>query len=159
MLIVNSFSSSVFSTNKNIIYTNFLSNLNFKSLLVNSLSAKWLVDGFFARFFVWPLFNLGLFSSKIVDRGLFELFGAYGIAYKIDALRYLNSNTLEKEVKDLALIKDTSKKKSLLLFSNNVPDYALYIGLIALASTLGTLIHFFNFYFIIVLVFSLFAVV
>lgn len=133
-LVVSSFSNRSSTTN---------SFLNLKSLLVNSLSSKWLVDGFFARSFVWPLYNLGLFSSKIVDRGLFELFGAYGIASRIS------------DLKDLTLINTSKGNKP--LFSNNVPDYALYIGLIALASTLGILIHLFNFYFILVLVFSLFA--
>lgn len=144
----------IYSLNFSLIVSSFNSK-NINEYVVNSLSSKWLVDGFFARSLVWPLYNLGLFSSKIVDRGLFELFGAYGIAYKIRDLKYLNN--LDREIKDLTLINTTNKTGNKIIFSNNVPDYALYIGLIALATTLGTLIHFFDFYFILVLVFSAFA--
>ena len=144
----------IYSLNFSLIVSSFNSK-NINEYVVNSLSSKWLVDGFFARSLVWPLYNLGLFSSKIVDRGLFELFGAYGIAYKIRDLKYLNN--LDREIKDLTLINTTNKTGNKIIFSNNVPDYALYIGLIALATTLGTLIHFFDFYFILVLVFSVFA--
>lgn len=133
----------IYSLNFSLIVNSFNSK-SISNYIVNPLSNKWLVDGFFARAFVWPLYNLGLFSSKIVDRGLFELFGAYGISYNVSNIKDL---TLTGSV-------DNNAKQ---IFGNNVPSYALYIGLIALASTLGTLIYFFDFYLIFVLIFSILA--
>jgi NADH-ubiquinone oxidoreductase chain 5 len=80
-------------------------------LIHKSLSNKWWIDAIYARAIVWPTFGLGLFGSKLVDRGIIELIGPGGI-----------TNIFSQ---------DYSPFKA---STNNIPLYALYTALFALLS-------------------------
>ena len=53
------------------------------NILGYSLSNKWWADMIIARQIVWPIFNLGLFSSKVVDKGLLEIIGPWGFTLSL----------------------------------------------------------------------------
>lgn len=107
-------------------------------------SNKWLLDRLFSRVLSWPFLNLGLFVSKMLDRGTFELLGPLGLTKT--AMGYfwispkensptmrLSPNTWENQQ---PLIKEIKGEEWL----SNVPEYSLYIGLLAVTSMLLTLI-------------------
>lgn len=132
--------------------------------MYNALSYKWFVDSFYARTVSWPIYRLGLFCSKTVDRGILELIGAQGQSVLASKLNYTlsgpsssihstdtlngvellplnlegtaNSNgTLDKYTPGYSsyLLKGSIVDKG---FTNNVPEYALYIGSVAILLTL-----------------------
>lgn len=106
------------------------------------LSNKWLIDPFLARFFSWSYLNFGLFCSKLVDRGILELIGTWGLTYRASVLHFL----LVKENKELIISGPTDQleeRKSALIYSN-IPENALYIGILVLFSIVLLLV--FNFY-------------
>jgi hypothetical protein len=84
-----------------------------------------------------------LFGSKVVDRGLLELFGAYGINQQLNtypALYNYSSSVLPALPSQLETVDDERSPEhvslggitSRYLFGPNMPDYALYTGLFAI---------------------------
>ena len=132
--------------------------LNFREFGYNALSYKWFVDSFYARVVSWPVYQLGLFCSKTVDRGILELIGAQGQSVLANKLNYTltgpenlisynellslpstSNGTLNKSISSDFLSSPSFESKGPMSnkgFTNNVPEYALYIGSIAIVLTL-----------------------
>jgi NADH-ubiquinone oxidoreductase chain 5 len=98
------------------------------SQLYSSFSNKWWIDAFFARAVTWPILNLALFGGKTVDRGFFELFGSYGLALYIQTGSNVRESTIYRGPRSLMLEAPRIKNG----FIPNIPEYALYVGIIAL---------------------------
>lgn len=81
-----------------------------------SLANKWWMDAFIARFLVWPTFNLGLFGSKLVDRGIIEYIGPQGL------------NIISNVPFGINIV-----GKYATYVGGNLPYYAIYTALVALA--------------------------
>lgn len=123
------------------------------SFIYKASSNKWWIDGLFARSISWPLLDVALFGSKTVDRGLFELFGAWGIAYRASTPTYTTKESLLiPETRQLSSINRsmlasqyTSNNVRNLseqnIFSNNVGEYALYVGGIAILVTFASIFN------------------
>lgn len=75
------------------------------------------MDAFLARLVVWPTFNIGLFGSKLVDRGIIEFIGPYGLSV------FFNT--------PFGLANSSNKTEYI---GGNLPYYAIYTALVALAA-------------------------
>lgn len=107
-------------------------NINIFSFLSN----KWWVDGLLSRIISWPYLKLGLFTSNSLDRGLFELFGVWGLTLRSNHLfNHIILNNYVKNIENpakLLINQHKQIKNYAVYFTNNVPEYALYIGIFAL---------------------------
>jgi len=114
--------------------------LSYKDFGYNALSYKWFVDSFYARAVSWPIYRLGLFCSKTVDRGILELIGAQGQSILVNKL----NNTLTGPSSESVLLLPVDSINIDKGFTNNVPEYALYIGSIAITLILCIIANVFN---------------
>lgn len=81
------------------------------------------MDAFLARLVVWPTFNIGLFGSKLVDRGIIEFIGPYGLSVFFNTPFGFAG----------AAIPGNSSNKTEYI-GGNLPYYAIYTALVALAA-------------------------
>jgi len=99
--------------------------------IYRSLSNKWLVDSFYSRFISWPYISTALFASKVVDRGLLELIGAYGLNIQLStypSLYTYKSSIIPLYTSQYLPGSDTAQSRYP-IYGNNIPDSALYTGL------------------------------
>lgn len=154
-------STAHFNTHKTIEWRD-IRNTNYQ--MYNALSSKWFIDSLYARIISWPVYELGFLCSNAVDRVVLEMLGAQGlslIAFKLDhTLTGPNIETTLNKLPGTSTVRGIVQKAdiydNLPTFTNNVPEYALYVGIIAIVLTLCIIGNIFAMSMLLILLYALF---